>query len=81
MGCGFCEAALSNSVGTLVVECVVKPVGRQFDYVHRFHDNVEKLREKKDELADARDRLLQKIEDAKSRLLLIENVARKRVKK
>ncbi|KAA3453080.1 putative disease resistance protein [Gossypium australe] len=73
MGSGFCEAALSNTVGTLVVDCVVKPVGRQLDYVRRFHDNVEKLREKKRELADARDRLLHKIEDAKSRNLLIEN--------
>ncbi|XP_012442120.2 disease resistance protein At4g27190-like [Gossypium raimondii] len=73
MGCGFCEAALSNTVGTLVVDCVVKPVGRQLDYVRRFHDNVEKLREKKRELADARDRLLHMIEDAKIRLLLIEN--------
>ncbi|MFQ6641108.1 hypothetical protein Gotur_016421 [Gossypium turneri] len=25
MGCGFCEAALSNTVGTVVVDCVVKP--------------------------------------------------------
>ncbi|KAK8300370.1 hypothetical protein V6Z12_D05G384500 [Gossypium hirsutum] len=73
MGCGFCEAALSNTVGTLVVNCVVKPVGRQLDYVCRFHDNVEKLREKKRELADARKRLLLKIEEAKNRLLLIEN--------
>ncbi|TYG71530.1 hypothetical protein ES288_D05G404100v1 [Gossypium darwinii] len=73
MGCGFCEAALSNTVGTLVVGCVVKPVGRQLDYVRRFHDNVAKLREKKRELADARDRLLHKIEDAKNRLLQIEN--------
>ncbi|PPD94114.1 hypothetical protein GOBAR_DD08887 [Gossypium barbadense] len=73
MGCGFCEAALSKTVGALVVDCVVKPVGRQLDYVRRFHDNVEKLREKKRELADARDRLLHKIEDAKNQLLLIEN--------
>ncbi|KAG4149630.1 hypothetical protein ERO13_D05G345600v2 [Gossypium hirsutum] len=73
MGCGFCEAALSNTVGTLVVGCVVKPAGRQLDYVRRFHDNVAKLREKKRELADARDRLLHKIEDAKNRLLQIEN--------
>ncbi|TYG71539.1 hypothetical protein ES288_D05G405000v1 [Gossypium darwinii] len=73
MGCGFCEAALSNTVETLVVDCVVKRVGRQLDYVRRFHDNVEKLREKKRELADARDRLLHKIEDAKNRLLLIDN--------
>ncbi|PPD70196.1 hypothetical protein GOBAR_DD32927 [Gossypium barbadense] len=66
-------AALSNTVGTLVVDCVVKPVGRQLDYVRRFHDNVEKLREKKRELADARKRLLLKIEEAKNRLLLIED--------
>ncbi|TYI84767.1 hypothetical protein E1A91_D05G390000v1 [Gossypium mustelinum] len=52
MGCGFCEAALSNT-----------PVGRQLDY----------LREKKRELADARKRLLLKIEEAKNRLLLIED--------
>ncbi|TYJ39135.1 hypothetical protein E1A91_A04G045700v1 [Gossypium mustelinum] len=62
MGCRFCEAALSNTAGTLVVDCVVKPVGRQLDYVQKKH-----------ELADARNRLLHKIEDAKSRLLLIEN--------
>nr|KJB61668.1 hypothetical protein B456_009G374000 [Gossypium raimondii] len=73
MGCGFCEAALCNTVETLVVDCVVKRVGRQLDYVRRFHDNVEKLREKKRELADARDRLLHKIEDAKNWLLLIDN--------
>ncbi|XP_040948699.1 disease resistance protein At4g27190 [Gossypium hirsutum] len=73
MGCGFCGAALPNIVATLVVDCVVKPVGRRVDYVRRFHDNVEKLLEKKRELADARDRLLHKIEDAKNRLLLIEN--------
>ncbi|KAA3453079.1 putative disease resistance protein [Gossypium australe] len=73
MGCGFCEAALSNSVGTLVVDCVVKPVGRQLDYVRRFHVNVEKLREKKRELADKREDLLHEIEDAKNRLLLIQN--------
>ncbi|KAG4204266.1 hypothetical protein ERO13_A04G037600v2 [Gossypium hirsutum] len=73
MGCGFCGAALPNIFATLVVDCVLKPVVRQFDYVRRFHDNVEKLREKKRELADARDRLLHKIEDAKNRLLLIEN--------
>ncbi|PPD69051.1 hypothetical protein GOBAR_DD34069 [Gossypium barbadense] len=73
MGCGFCEAALSNTVGTLVVNYVVKPVGRQLDYICRFHDNVEKLREKKRELADARKRLLLKIDEAKNRLLLIED--------
>ncbi|KAH1063577.1 hypothetical protein J1N35_028564 [Gossypium stocksii] len=64
MGCGFCDAAASNSVGTLIVDCMVKPVGRQLDYVWRFHDNVEKLREKKPELEYARDRLQRKIEDA-----------------
>ncbi|MBA0673441.1 hypothetical protein Goklo_024947, partial [Gossypium klotzschianum] len=72
MGCGFCEAALSNTVGTLIVDCVVKPVGRQLDYVRCFHDNDEKLREKKLELADARDRLQHEIEDAERRLLLIQ---------
>ncbi|KAG8492261.1 hypothetical protein CXB51_009941 [Gossypium anomalum] len=73
MGCGFCGAALPNIFATLVVDCVVKPLVRQFDYVRHFHDNVEKLREKKHELADARARLLHKIEDAKSQLLQIEN--------
>ncbi|TYH21493.1 hypothetical protein ES288_A04G048700v1 [Gossypium darwinii] len=73
MGCGFCEAALSNTVGTLVVDCVVKPVGRQLDYVRRFQDNVEKLLKKKRELADARKRLQHEIEEAKNRLLLIED--------
>ncbi|KAA3453074.1 disease resistance protein isoform X1 [Gossypium australe] len=73
MGCGICGAALPNIFATLVVDCVVKPVVRKFDYVRHFHDNVEKLREKKHELADARDRLLHKIEDAKSQLLQIEN--------
>ncbi|KAB2032512.1 hypothetical protein ES319_D05G379500v1 [Gossypium barbadense] len=72
MGCGFCEAALSNTVGTLIVDCVVKPVGHQLDYVRRFHDNDEKLREKKLELADARDRLQHEIEDAERRVLLIQ---------
>ncbi|KAG8492256.1 hypothetical protein CXB51_009934 [Gossypium anomalum] len=73
MGCGFCEATLSNTVGTLVVDCVVKPVGRQLDYVRRFQDNVEKLLKKKRELADARKRLQHEIEEAKNRLLLIED--------
>ncbi|KAH1063576.1 hypothetical protein J1N35_028563 [Gossypium stocksii] len=73
MGCGFCEAALSNTVGTLVVDCVVKPVGRQLDYVRRFQDNIEKLQKKKRELADARKRLQHEIEEAKNRLLLIED--------
>ncbi|KAK8358809.1 hypothetical protein V6Z12_A04G048800, partial [Gossypium hirsutum] len=71
MGCGFCDAAASNFVGTLIVDCMLKPVGRQLDYVRRFHDNVEKLREKKRELADARDRLQREIEDAERQLLLI----------
>ncbi|KAK5834052.1 hypothetical protein PVK06_017923 [Gossypium arboreum] len=57
MGCEFCGAALPNIFATLVVDCVVKPL----------------LREKKHELADARARLLHKIEDAKSQLLQIEN--------
>ncbi|KAG8492271.1 hypothetical protein CXB51_009937 [Gossypium anomalum] len=70
MGCGFCDAAASNFVGTLIVDCMLKPVGRQLDYVRRFHDNVEKLREKKRELADARDRLQREIEDAERQLLL-----------
>ncbi|TYI84771.1 hypothetical protein E1A91_D05G390100v1 [Gossypium mustelinum] len=72
MGCGFCEAAVSNSVGTLIVDCVVKPVGRQLDYVRRFHGNVEKLREKKCDLESARDRLQHEIEDAERQLLLIQ---------
>ncbi|KAA3453078.1 putative disease resistance protein [Gossypium australe] len=73
MGCGFCEAALSNSVGTLVVDCVVKPVGRQLDYVRRFHVNVERLREKTRQLADKRRRVQNQIEDATNWLRLIEN--------
>ncbi|KHG15467.1 Magnesium transporter MRS2-4 -like protein [Gossypium arboreum] len=72
MGCGFCEAASSNSVGTLIVDCMVKPVGRQLDYVRCFHDNVEKLREKKCDLESARDHLQHEIEDAERQLLLIQ---------
>ncbi|KAL1174912.1 hypothetical protein V6Z11_A04G049300 [Gossypium hirsutum] len=66
-----CNVAASNFVGTLIVDYMLKPVGRQLDYVRRFHDNVEKLREKKRELADARDRLQREIEDAERQLLLI----------
>ncbi|KAK8478952.1 hypothetical protein V6N12_007909, partial [Hibiscus sabdariffa] len=73
MGCGFCESALSNSVGTLVVDCVVKPVGRQLDHVRRFHDNVDKLMERKGELERARARLQREIEDAERHLLQIED--------
>ncbi|KAK8643762.1 hypothetical protein V6N13_013041 [Hibiscus sabdariffa] len=76
MGCGFCESALSNSVGTLVVDSVVKPVGRQLDYVRHFHDNVEKLRERKNELATARTRLQHEIEGAEGQLLQIEDDVR-----
>ncbi|KAG8492275.1 hypothetical protein CXB51_009939 [Gossypium anomalum] len=71
MGCGFCEAAGSGSVGTLIVECMVKPVGRQLDYVRRFHDNVKKFGEKKSDLESARHRLQREIEDAERQLLLI----------
>ncbi|MBA0660498.1 hypothetical protein Goklo_012509 [Gossypium klotzschianum] len=64
MGCGFCDDAVSSSIGTLIVDCMVKPIGRQLVYVCRFHDNVEKLQEKKRELESARDRLQHEIEDA-----------------
>ncbi|KAK5834061.1 disease resistance protein At4g27190-like [Gossypium arboreum] len=71
MGCGFCQAAVSNSVGTLIVDCMIKPAGRQLDYVRRFHDNVEKLQEKMCDLESARDRQQREIEDAERQLLLI----------
>ncbi|KAA3453129.1 disease resistance protein [Gossypium australe] len=76
MGCEFCESALANSVGTLVVDHVVKPVGRQLHYVRRFHDNVEKLLEKKGELVRARTRLQHETEDAERQLLHIEDDVR-----
>ncbi|KAL4333846.1 hypothetical protein GQ457_07G014970 [Hibiscus cannabinus] len=73
MGCGFCESALSNSVGTLVVDCVVKPVGRQLDYVRFFHDNVEELKERRGALERARARLQHEVESAVGHLLQIED--------
>ncbi|TYI84629.1 hypothetical protein E1A91_D05G378300v1 [Gossypium mustelinum] len=73
MGCEFCESALANSVGTLVVDYVIKPVGRQLDYVRHFHDNVEKLVEKKGELVRARTRLQHETEVAERQLLHIED--------
>ncbi|KAG8492798.1 hypothetical protein CXB51_010228 [Gossypium anomalum] len=76
MGCEFCESALANSVGTLVVDYVVKPVGRQLDYVRRFHNNVEKLVEKKGELVRARTRLQHETEFAERQLLHIEDDVR-----
>ncbi|XP_022753325.1 disease resistance protein At4g27190-like isoform X3 [Durio zibethinus] len=75
MACGFCEDALSNCVGTLLVDWVAKPVGRQFNYICCFHNNVEMLKEKKHELIGARARLQHKIEDAKRQLLAIEDDA------
>ncbi|XP_022728547.1 probable disease resistance protein At4g27220 [Durio zibethinus] len=73
MACGFCESALSNCMGTLLVDWVVKPVGHQLNYIRRFHDNAEKLKEKKEELKMARVRLQHEIEDAKRRLPGIED--------
>ncbi|XP_016685771.2 disease resistance protein At4g27190 [Gossypium hirsutum] len=72
MGCEFCES-LANSVGTLVADYVVKPVGRQLDYVRHFHDNVEKLVEKKGELVRARTRLQRETEVAERQLLHVED--------
>ncbi|XWS10056.1 hypothetical protein CRYUN_Cryun39dG0043100 [Craigia yunnanensis] len=76
MGCGFCESALSNCVGTLLVDWVAKPVGRQIDYLRRFGDNVEQLREKKNELSMARDRLKREIQISENKLQEIEDDAR-----
>ncbi|TYH21648.1 hypothetical protein ES288_A04G062000v1 [Gossypium darwinii] len=76
MGYEFCESSLANSVGTRVVDNVVKPVGRQLDYVRRFHDNVEKLVEKKGELVRARTRLRHETDFAERQLLHIEDDVR-----
>ncbi|XP_022753320.1 uncharacterized protein LOC111301708 [Durio zibethinus] len=73
MGCGFCESALSNCVGTLLVDWVAKPVGRQFNYICHFHHNVEKLKKRKEDLKKARDRLQHDIEDAERQLQEIED--------
>ncbi|XP_022753653.1 probable disease resistance protein At4g27220 [Durio zibethinus] len=73
MACGFCESALSNSVGTLLVDWVAKPVGRQFTYICRFHHNVEKLKKRKEDLKKSRDRLQHDIEDAERQLQEIED--------
>ncbi|XVF78695.1 hypothetical protein PTKIN_Ptkin14bG0156200 [Pterospermum kingtungense] len=71
MGCGFCESAVSNSVGTLLVDWVAKPAGRQFGYLYRFDHNVQQLRRKRDELQIARDELQRKIHVAENQLLQI----------
>ncbi|XP_022753329.1 disease resistance protein At4g27190-like [Durio zibethinus] len=76
MACGFCESALSNCVGTLLVDWVAKPIGDQFNHTRRFHDNVEKLKERKEELIMARVRLQHEIEDAERRLQGIEDDVR-----
>ncbi|KAB2032340.1 hypothetical protein ES319_D05G366400v1 [Gossypium barbadense] len=73
MGCEFCDSALANAVGTLIVDYVVKPVGRQLDYVRHFHENVEKLVEKKGELGRARTRLQHETGVAERQLLHIED--------
>ncbi|XP_012442087.1 disease resistance protein At4g27190-like [Gossypium raimondii] len=73
MGCEFCDSALANAVGTLIVDNVVKPVGRQLDYVRHFHENVEKLVEKKGELGRARTRLQHETGVAERQLLHIED--------
>ncbi|XP_022745268.1 uncharacterized protein LOC111295799, partial [Durio zibethinus] len=73
MDCGFCESALSDCVGKLLVDWVAKPVGRQFNYICCFRNNVEMLKERKDELISARARLQHEIEDADRRLLAIED--------
>ncbi|XP_022753315.1 probable disease resistance protein At4g27220 isoform X2 [Durio zibethinus] len=73
MGCGFCESAFSNCVGTLLVDWVAKSVGRQFNYICHFHHNVEKLKKRKEDLKKARDRLQHDIEDAERQLQEIED--------
>ncbi|KAL1102487.1 hypothetical protein V6Z11_D05G368100 [Gossypium hirsutum] len=73
MGCEFCDSALANAVGTLIVDYVVKPVGRQLDYVRHFHENVEKLVEKKGELGRARTRLQHETGVAERQLLHVED--------
>ncbi|XWS10061.1 hypothetical protein CRYUN_Cryun39dG0043500 [Craigia yunnanensis] len=76
MGCGFCESVLSSCVGTLSVDWVAKPVGHQLDYLRRFRDNVEQLREKKDELAMAQARLQHEIQIAENQLQEIQDDVR-----
>ncbi|XWS10062.1 hypothetical protein CRYUN_Cryun39dG0043600 [Craigia yunnanensis] len=76
MGCGFCESALSNCVGTLLVDWVAKPVGRQLDYLRRFGKNAEQLRAKKDELAMEKARLQREIQMAENQLQEIEDDVR-----
>ncbi|XVF78690.1 hypothetical protein PTKIN_Ptkin14bG0155700 [Pterospermum kingtungense] len=72
MSCGFCESALPNCVGTLLADLVAKPLKREFDYLRHFNDNGQQLRGKKNELAMARDRLQNEIEEAENQLQEIE---------
>ncbi|OMO74233.1 Disease resistance protein [Corchorus olitorius] len=69
---GFVESAGSNSVGTLLVDWVAKPAKSQLDYVRHFHENVQKLEEKRKEVLEARDRLQHEIEETERQLQLIE---------
>ncbi|XVF78692.1 hypothetical protein PTKIN_Ptkin14bG0155900 [Pterospermum kingtungense] len=55
MVCGFLVNALRGTVGTLVVEWVAKPVKRQIDYLRHFKDNVEKFKERTEDLENERD--------------------------
>ncbi|XP_017604606.1 disease resistance protein At4g27190-like [Gossypium arboreum] len=55
MGCGFCEAALSNTVGTLVVDCVVKPIEDAKSQLLLIENDVQNLQSRADEtLSDMR---------------------------
>ncbi|XVE50134.1 hypothetical protein DITRI_Ditri01bG0137200 [Diplodiscus trichospermus] len=76
MACGFSVSALSNSVGTLLVDWVAKPVKRQLDYLRHFHGNVEKFKEQKEKLAYERARLQYEIEEADRQLLEIKDDVR-----
>ncbi|XP_022753657.1 disease resistance protein At4g27190-like [Durio zibethinus] len=76
MAYGFCESALSNCVGTLLADWLVKPVERQFNYIFGFHQNVDKFKERKEELTMARARLQHEIEDAERQLQGIEDDVR-----
>ncbi|KAK9006352.1 hypothetical protein V6N11_035393 [Hibiscus sabdariffa] len=71
---------ISHTSNCLHLACVhphfEPPVGRQLDYVRHFRDNVEKLSEKKGELATARTRLQHEIEGAEGQLLQIEDDVR-----
>ncbi|XVE50151.1 hypothetical protein DITRI_Ditri01bG0138900 [Diplodiscus trichospermus] len=68
MPCGFCVSALSNSVGTLLVEWVAMPIKCQLDYLCHFRENVEKFKEQKEQLANERVRLQYESEEAGKQL-------------